>query len=132
MAGGQAAPAGDAAGDARAACAPCGLRDNKDGDADPLSLPPCQIYYKVIKDIEPGEELLVHVKEGAYTLGTVPRSLDGKPPLAGAEARQLPRPPLIPYRTTGPGTPATARTPGRTSQLSPYNVPPYALHRPLP
>lgn len=39
-----------------------------------------QIYYKVIKDIEPGEELLVHVKEGAYSLGTVPSSLDGKPP----------------------------------------------------
>lgn len=39
-----------------------------------------QIYYKVIKDIEPGEELLVHVKEGAYSLGTVPPSLDGKPP----------------------------------------------------
>uniref|UniRef100_U6DWU3 PR domain-containing 16 n=1 Tax=Neovison vison TaxID=452646 RepID=U6DWU3_NEOVI len=39
-----------------------------------------QIYYKVIKDIEPGDELLVHVKEGAYSLGTVPSSLDGKPP----------------------------------------------------
>ncbi|KAM9688060.1 histone-lysine N-methyltransferase PRDM16 isoform 1-T1 [Trichechus inunguis] len=35
-----------------------------------------QIYYKVIKDIEPGEELLVHMKEGAYSLGTVPPSLD--------------------------------------------------------
>ncbi|ELK10603.1 PR domain zinc finger protein 16 [Pteropus alecto] len=35
-----------------------------------------QIYYKVIKDIEPGEELLVHVKEGAYSLGTVPPGLD--------------------------------------------------------
>ncbi|XP_032719100.1 histone-lysine N-methyltransferase PRDM16 isoform X2 [Lontra canadensis] len=38
-----------------------------------------QIYYKVIKDIEPGEELLVHVKEGAYSLGTVPSSLDEEP-----------------------------------------------------
>ncbi|EPY78035.1 hypothetical protein CB1_001137003, partial [Camelus ferus] len=36
-----------------------------------------QIYYKVIKDIEPGEELLVHVKEGVYSLGTVPPDLDG-------------------------------------------------------
>ncbi|XP_049733635.1 histone-lysine N-methyltransferase PRDM16 isoform X5 [Elephas maximus indicus] len=35
-----------------------------------------QIYYKVIKDIEPGEELLVHMKEGAYSLGTMPPSLD--------------------------------------------------------
>jgi hypothetical protein len=39
-----------------------------------------QVYYKVIKDIEPGEELLVHVKEGAYSLGAVPPSLDGKTP----------------------------------------------------
>ncbi|XP_059232774.1 histone-lysine N-methyltransferase PRDM16 isoform X2 [Mustela nigripes] len=39
-----------------------------------------QIYYKVIKDIEPGEELLVHVKEGAYSLGTVPSSLDAEEP----------------------------------------------------
>nr|KAF6507374.1 PR/SET domain 16 [Rousettus aegyptiacus] len=38
-----------------------------------------QIYYKVIKGIEPGEELLVHVKEGAYSLGTVPAGLDGEP-----------------------------------------------------
>ncbi|KAM9108389.1 histone-lysine N-methyltransferase PRDM16 isoform 5-T5 [Megaptera novaeangliae] len=38
-----------------------------------------QIYYKVIKDIEPGEELLVHVKEGSYSLGTVPPSLDEDP-----------------------------------------------------
>ncbi|XP_070330271.1 histone-lysine N-methyltransferase PRDM16 isoform X2 [Odocoileus virginianus] len=38
-----------------------------------------QIYYKVIKDIEPGEELLVHVKEGAYSLGAVPPSLDEEP-----------------------------------------------------
>ncbi|XP_075406404.1 histone-lysine N-methyltransferase PRDM16 isoform X2 [Tenrec ecaudatus] len=35
-----------------------------------------QVYYKVIKDIEPGEELLVHMKEGAFSLGTVPPSLD--------------------------------------------------------
>lgn len=26
----------------------------------------------------------MHVKEGAYSLGTVPAGLDGKPPLAGA------------------------------------------------
>ncbi|XP_062046300.1 histone-lysine N-methyltransferase PRDM16 isoform X3 [Lepus europaeus] len=38
-----------------------------------------QIYYKVIKDIEPGEELLVHVREGAYALGAVPPALDGEP-----------------------------------------------------
>ncbi|XP_060055921.1 histone-lysine N-methyltransferase PRDM16 isoform X3 [Erinaceus europaeus] len=38
-----------------------------------------QIYYKVIKDIEPGEELLVHVKETAFTLGTVPSNLDEEP-----------------------------------------------------
>nr|XP_031529329.1 histone-lysine N-methyltransferase PRDM16 [Vicugna pacos] len=37
------------------------------------------IYYKVIKDIEPGEELLVHVKEGVYSLGTVPPGLDEEP-----------------------------------------------------
>ncbi|KAB1269087.1 PR domain zinc finger protein 16, partial [Camelus dromedarius] len=38
-----------------------------------------KIYYKVIKDIEPGEELLVHVKEGVYSLGTVPPGLDEEP-----------------------------------------------------
>ncbi|XP_074233735.1 histone-lysine N-methyltransferase PRDM16 isoform X3 [Camelus bactrianus] len=38
-----------------------------------------KIYYKVIKDIEPGEELLVHVKEGVYSLGTVPPDLDEEP-----------------------------------------------------
>ncbi|XP_036112120.1 histone-lysine N-methyltransferase PRDM16 [Molossus molossus] len=38
-----------------------------------------QIYYKVIKDIGPGEELLVHLKEGACSLGTVPSSLDEEP-----------------------------------------------------
>ncbi|KAF6110853.1 PR/SET domain 16 [Phyllostomus discolor] len=38
-----------------------------------------QIYYKVIKDIGPGEELLVHVKEGACSLGAVPPSLDEEP-----------------------------------------------------
>ncbi|XP_037684641.1 histone-lysine N-methyltransferase PRDM16 isoform X3 [Choloepus didactylus] len=35
-----------------------------------------QIYYKVVKDIEPGEELLVSVREGTYGLGTEPPSLD--------------------------------------------------------
>ncbi|XP_051026980.1 histone-lysine N-methyltransferase PRDM16 [Acomys russatus] len=38
-----------------------------------------QIYYQVIKDIEPGEELLVHVKEGAYALGVMAPSLDEEP-----------------------------------------------------
>ncbi|XP_047583069.1 histone-lysine N-methyltransferase PRDM16 isoform X2 [Lutra lutra] len=45
-----------------------------------------QIYYKVIKDIEPGEELLVHVKEGAYSLGTVPSSLDAEEPTFRCDA----------------------------------------------
>ncbi|XP_007070224.2 histone-lysine N-methyltransferase PRDM16 isoform X4 [Chelonia mydas] len=35
-----------------------------------------QIYYKVIKEIEPGEELLVYMKEGAYSLGNMPPSLE--------------------------------------------------------
>ncbi|XP_058160582.1 histone-lysine N-methyltransferase PRDM16 isoform X2 [Dasypus novemcinctus] len=35
-----------------------------------------QIYYKAVKDIEPGEELLVRVKEGVYGLGAEPPSLD--------------------------------------------------------
>lgn len=38
------------------------------------------MYYRVIKDIDPGQELLVHVKEGAYALGTAPPGLDGEPP----------------------------------------------------
>lgn len=37
-----------------------------------------QIYYKVIKEIEPGEELLVYMKEGAYSLGNMPPSMEGK------------------------------------------------------
>ncbi|XP_031817427.1 histone-lysine N-methyltransferase PRDM16 [Sarcophilus harrisii] len=35
-----------------------------------------QIYYKVIKNIEPGEELLLYMKEGAYSLGTMPPNLE--------------------------------------------------------
>ncbi|XP_053755044.1 histone-lysine N-methyltransferase PRDM16 isoform X1 [Panthera pardus] len=45
-----------------------------------------QIYYKVIKDIEPGEELLVHVKEGAYSLGPVPPGLDAGEPTFRCDA----------------------------------------------
>lgn len=37
-----------------------------------------QIYYKVIKEIEPGEELLVYVKEGGYSLGNMAPSMEGK------------------------------------------------------
>nr|XP_033777887.1 histone-lysine N-methyltransferase PRDM16 isoform X6 [Geotrypetes seraphini] len=35
-----------------------------------------QIYYKVIKDIEPGEELLVYMKDGAYSVGNMPPNLE--------------------------------------------------------
>ncbi|XP_075461005.1 histone-lysine N-methyltransferase PRDM16 isoform X2 [Ascaphus truei] len=35
-----------------------------------------QLFYKVIKDIEPGEELLVYMKEGTYSLGDMPPNLD--------------------------------------------------------
>ncbi|XP_048206068.1 LOW QUALITY PROTEIN: histone-lysine N-methyltransferase PRDM16 [Perognathus longimembris pacificus] len=48
-----------------------------------------QIYYKVIKDIEPGEELLVHIKEGAYSLGVVPPSLDEEPTFRCEECDEL-------------------------------------------
>ncbi|CAO2590208.1 Histone-lysine N-methyltransferase PRDM16, partial [Lemmus lemmus] len=48
-----------------------------------------QIYYKVIKDIEPGEELLVHVKEGAYSLGVVAPSLDEDPTFRCEECDEL-------------------------------------------
>ncbi|XP_046280724.1 histone-lysine N-methyltransferase PRDM16 isoform X2 [Marmota monax] len=48
-----------------------------------------QIYYKVIKDIEPGEELLVHVKESAYSLGAVPPSLDEEPTFRCDECDEL-------------------------------------------
>ncbi|XP_024089927.2 histone-lysine N-methyltransferase PRDM16 isoform X1 [Pongo pygmaeus] len=48
-----------------------------------------QIYYKVIKDIEPGEELLVHVKEGVYPLGTVPPGLDEEPTFRCDECDEL-------------------------------------------
>ncbi|XP_069893266.1 histone-lysine N-methyltransferase PRDM16 isoform X2 [Dipodomys merriami] len=48
-----------------------------------------QIYYKVTKDIEPGEELLVHIKEGAYSLGAVPPSLDEEPTFRCEECDEL-------------------------------------------
>uniref|UniRef100_A0A2K6T8A6 PR/SET domain 16 n=1 Tax=Saimiri boliviensis boliviensis TaxID=39432 RepID=A0A2K6T8A6_SAIBB len=48
-----------------------------------------QIYYKVIKDIEPGEELLVHMKEGVYPMGTVPPSLDEEPTFRCDECDEL-------------------------------------------
>ncbi|NP_001277955.1 histone-lysine N-methyltransferase PRDM16 isoform 3 [Mus musculus] len=48
-----------------------------------------QIYYKVIKDIEPGEELLVHVKEGAYSLGVMAPSLDEDPTFRCDECDEL-------------------------------------------
>ncbi|XP_033012303.1 histone-lysine N-methyltransferase PRDM16 isoform X5 [Lacerta agilis] len=35
-----------------------------------------QIYYKVIKEIEPGEELLMYMKEGTYPTGNIPPSLE--------------------------------------------------------
>ncbi|KAG8434198.1 hypothetical protein GDO86_012535 [Hymenochirus boettgeri] len=35
-----------------------------------------KLSYKVIKDIEPGEELLVYMKEGNYSLGNMPPNLD--------------------------------------------------------
>ncbi|KAG8505449.1 Histone-lysine N-methyltransferase PRDM16 [Galemys pyrenaicus] len=40
---------------------------------------PAQIYYKVVKDIEPGEELLLHVRDAAYSLGAVAAGLDEEP-----------------------------------------------------
>ncbi|XP_076421912.1 histone-lysine N-methyltransferase PRDM16 isoform X3 [Peromyscus maniculatus bairdii] len=48
-----------------------------------------QIYYKVIKDIEPGEELLAHVKEGAYSLGVMAPSLDEDPTFRCDECDEL-------------------------------------------
>ncbi|XP_021511028.2 histone-lysine N-methyltransferase PRDM16 isoform X2 [Meriones unguiculatus] len=48
-----------------------------------------QIYYKVIKDIEPGEELLVHVKDGAYSLGVMAPSLDEDPTFRCDECDEL-------------------------------------------
>uniref|UniRef100_H0VJB2 PR/SET domain 16 n=1 Tax=Cavia porcellus TaxID=10141 RepID=H0VJB2_CAVPO len=48
-----------------------------------------QIYYRVIKDIEPGEELLVHVKEGAYSLRAVPPGLDEEPAFRCDECDEL-------------------------------------------
>ncbi|KAM6172283.1 histone-lysine N-methyltransferase PRDM16 isoform 3-T3 [Erethizon dorsatum] len=48
-----------------------------------------QIYYRVIKDIEPGEELLVHVKEGAYSLRAVPPGLDEEPTFRCDECDEL-------------------------------------------
>ncbi|KAJ7421459.1 PR domain zinc finger protein 16 [Willisornis vidua] len=38
-----------------------------------------QIYYKVIKEIEPGEELLVCLKEGGYSLGNMAPSMEEEP-----------------------------------------------------
>ncbi|KAJ7306458.1 hypothetical protein JRQ81_009812 [Phrynocephalus forsythii] len=35
-----------------------------------------QVYFKVIKEIEPGEELLMYTKDGAYATGNVPPSLE--------------------------------------------------------
>ncbi|XP_060115361.1 histone-lysine N-methyltransferase PRDM16 isoform X1 [Heteronotia binoei] len=35
-----------------------------------------QIYYKVIKEIEPGEELLMYMKESTYPAGNMPPSLE--------------------------------------------------------
>ncbi|XP_068094957.1 histone-lysine N-methyltransferase PRDM16 isoform X2 [Hyperolius riggenbachi] len=35
-----------------------------------------QLFYKVIKDIEPGEELLVYMKEGNISLGSMPPNLE--------------------------------------------------------
>ncbi|KAM6434545.1 histone-lysine N-methyltransferase PRDM16 isoform 1-T1 [Liasis olivaceus] len=35
-----------------------------------------QIYYKVIKEIEPGEELLMYMKEGNFSAGNLPPSLE--------------------------------------------------------
>ncbi|XP_040590814.1 histone-lysine N-methyltransferase PRDM16 isoform X4 [Mesocricetus auratus] len=48
-----------------------------------------QIYYKVIKDVEPGEELLVHVKEGTYSLGVMAPSLDEDPTFRCDECDEL-------------------------------------------
>nr|BAC39032.1 unnamed protein product [Mus musculus] len=60
---------------------------------DDQNLAMCQIneriYYKVIKDIEPGEELLVHVKEGAYSLGVMAPSLDEDPTFRCDECDEL-------------------------------------------
>ncbi|XP_023555240.1 PR domain zinc finger protein 16 isoform X2 [Octodon degus] len=48
-----------------------------------------QVYYRVIKDIEPGEELLVHLKEGAYSLRAVPPGLDEEPTFRCHECDEL-------------------------------------------
>uniref|UniRef100_A0A6I8N171 PR/SET domain 16 n=1 Tax=Ornithorhynchus anatinus TaxID=9258 RepID=A0A6I8N171_ORNAN len=48
-----------------------------------------QIYYKVIKNIEPGEELLVYMKEGAYPLGTMPATLEEEHPFRCEECDEL-------------------------------------------
>lgn len=129
--GGQAAPAGGAAGDTRAGCARCGFRGNKDEHADPLSLSPSQIYYKVIKDIEPGEELLVHVKEGAYSLGTVPPGLDGKAPTGKSRGPAAPKAACHPFPHDGGRAPQPLPGPQAerasflltTSRPKPFTVP---------
>ncbi|PKU34357.1 pr domain zinc finger protein 16 [Limosa lapponica baueri] len=49
------------------------------------------IYYKVIKEIEPGEELLVYLKEGGYSLGNMAPSMEVR------EILQHPRISVIPW-----------------------------------
>ncbi|XP_069466321.1 histone-lysine N-methyltransferase PRDM16 isoform X2 [Ambystoma mexicanum] len=48
-----------------------------------------QIYYKVIKDIEPGEELLVYMKERSYSLGDMAPNLDEEPIFRCEECDEL-------------------------------------------
>lgn len=40
-------------------------------------LPP-QIYYKAVRDIEAGEELLVYMKDGIFPEGSMAPNLQGK------------------------------------------------------
>lgn len=42
-----------------------------------LSVPP-QIYYKAVRDIEAGEELLVYMKDGIFPEGSMAPNLQGK------------------------------------------------------
>lgn len=42
-----------------------------------LSLSP-QIYYKAVRDIEAGEELLVYMKDGIFPEGSMAPNLQGK------------------------------------------------------
>ncbi|XP_078498605.1 histone-lysine N-methyltransferase PRDM16 isoform X2 [Lissotriton helveticus] len=48
-----------------------------------------QIYYKVIKDIEPGEELLVYMKERSYSFGDMAPNLDEEPIFRCEECDEL-------------------------------------------